>query len=90
MPIEHHSLIHEFPEFKEDIHHLKMVDSHFKKLHDEYHHLTREVEKREQEIIPSTTLDEERLKKRRLQLRDTIHGYIRASIRSSSKAAASQ
>ena len=79
MPIEDHSLIHEFPEFKEDIHNLKMEDAHFKKLYDEYNHLTKEVEKMEQEIIPSTTAEEEHLKKQRLQLKDTIQGYIKAS-----------
>lgn len=79
MPIEDHSLINEFPEFKEDIHHLKMEDAHFRKLYDEYNHLTKEVEKREQEIIPSTTTEEEHLKKQRLQLKDTIQGYIKAS-----------
>lgn len=79
MPIEDHSLIHEFPELKEDIHNLKMEDAHFKKLYDEYNHLTKEVEKMEQEIIPSTTAEEEHLKKQRLQLKDTIQGYIKAS-----------
>jgi uncharacterized protein len=54
MPIEDHSLVNEFPEFKDDIHQLKMDDAHFKKLYDEYNHLTKEVEKMEQEIIPST------------------------------------
>jgi len=79
MPIEDHSLINEFPEFKEDIHNLKMEDAHFKKLYDEYNHLTKEVEKMEEEIIPSTTAEEEQLKKQRLQLKDTIQGYIKAT-----------
>ncbi|TYL47413.1 YdcH family protein [Marinomonas sp. IMCC 4694] len=86
MPIENHSLVNEFPEFKDDIHQLKMDDAHFKKLYDEYHHLTKEVAKMEQEIIPSTTLEEEKLKKQRLQLKDTIQGYIKASKLASIKA----
>lgn len=86
MPIEDHSLVNEFPEFKDDIHQLKMDDAHFKKLYDEYHHLTKEVEKMEQEIIPSTTLEEEKLKKQRLQLKDTLQGYIKASRLASEKA----
>ena len=52
MPIEDHSLVNEFPEFKDDIHQLKMDDAHFKKLYDEYHHLTKEVEKMEQRNYP--------------------------------------
>jgi uncharacterized protein YdcH (DUF465 family) len=79
MPIEDHSLINEFPEFKEEIHQLKMDDAHFKKLYDEYNHLTKEIEKREQEIVPSTTLEEEQLKKQRLLLKDTIQGYIKTT-----------
>jgi len=86
MPIEDHSLINEFPEFKEDIHQLKIDDAHFKKLYDEYNHLTKEVEKREQEIIPSTTSEEEKLKKQRLQLKDTIQGYIKATRLAAEKA----
>jgi uncharacterized protein YdcH (DUF465 family) len=86
MPIEDHSLANEFPEFKEDIHQLKMDDAHFKKLYDEYNHLTKEVAKMEQEIIPSTTVEEENLKKQRLQLKDTIQGYIKASKLAAEKA----
>ncbi|ETI62352.1 YdcH family protein [Marinomonas profundimaris] len=86
MPIEDHSLINEFPEFKDDIHQLKMDDAHFKKLYEEYNHLTKEVEKREQEIIPTTTAEEEKLKKQRLQLKDTIQGYIKATRLAAEKA----
>ncbi|MBJ7537376.1 YdcH family protein [Marinomonas transparens] len=77
MAIEHHSLINEFPEFKDDIHALKLSDAHFKKLWDEYNHLTHEIEKMEQEIVPSTTFEEEKLKKQRLQLKDTLFGYLK-------------
>ena len=86
MPIEDHSLVNEFPEFKEDIHQLKMDDAHFKKLYNEYHHLTNEIEKREVEITPSTTLEEEQLKKQRLLLKDTILDYIKASKSADEKA----
>lgn len=86
MPIEDHSLINEFPEFKDDIHQLKMDDAHFKKLYEEYNHLTKEVEKREQEIVPTTTAEEEKLKKQRLQLKDTLQGYIKATRLAAEKA----
>ena len=45
MTIEHHDLIHEFPELRERIHELKIGDAHFRKLFDEYHELTSEIEK---------------------------------------------
>jgi len=79
MPIQDHSLAHEFPEFKDDIHHLKTTDMHFKKLYEEYNHLTKEVEKMELEITPSTTFEEEQLKKQRLQLKDMIQSYIKTA-----------
>ncbi|KZN13621.1 YdcH family protein [Marinomonas sp. TW1] len=88
MPISDHNLVNEFPEYKDDIHHLKMEDAHFKKLFDEYNHLTHEIEKMEQELIPSTTQEEESLKKQRLQLKDTLQGYIRASKAAAEKAQA--
>ena len=34
---ESHSLAVEFPEYKDQIHHLKMEDRHFARLFDEYH-----------------------------------------------------
>ncbi|BDX02329.1 MAG: YdcH family protein [Marinomonas sp.] len=86
MPIEDHTLINEFPEFKDDIHQLKMDDAHFRKLYDEYNHLTKAVEKIEQEIVPAATFEEEKLKKQRLQLKDTLQGYIKATRLAAEKA----
>jgi len=86
MPISDHNLVNEFPEYKDDIHHLKMEDAHFKKLFDEYNHLTHEIEKMEQELIPCTTQEEECLKKQRLQLKDILQGYIKASKAAAEKA----
>ncbi|MGB5995703.1 MAG: DUF465 domain-containing protein [Marinomonas sp.] len=77
MPIENHTLVNELPEFKENIHHLKMTDAHFKKLFDEYNFITEEVEKMEKEIVLTSTAEEEEFKKRRLQLKDTIVNYLK-------------
>jgi uncharacterized protein YdcH (DUF465 family) len=41
--MERHNLLHEFPEFQERIHQLKLEDNHFKKLFDEYHELEHEI-----------------------------------------------
>lgn len=77
MPIENHNLALELPEFKDEIHSLKMTDEHFKKLADEYHYLTNEVKKMEQEIVLASTQEEEEFKKRRLQLKDTLVNYLK-------------
>ncbi|TPE51557.1 DUF465 domain-containing protein [Maribrevibacterium harenarium] len=77
MSLENHSLANELPEFKEEIHELKMSDAHFRKLFDEYHFLTREIENMEQEIVLATTMEEEEFKKRRLLLKDTLYDYLK-------------
>lgn len=76
MSVEHHDLIHEFPELRDRIHSLKLEDRHFKKLFDEYHELTRDIEKMEAEITPVTTNTEEIAKKRRLHLKDELYRML--------------
>lgn len=44
MQVEHHDLPHEFPEFKQTIHDLKISSTHFARLLDEYESLTRQIE----------------------------------------------
>lgn len=77
MPIENHSLVKEFPEYKEQIQTLKVNDAHFLRLFDEYQYLTGEIESMEQEITLATTFEEEEFKKRRLQLKDTLYEMLR-------------
>lgn len=79
MSIEHHDLVHELPEFREEIHQLKMSDAHFSKLFDEYHVVTKQVEKMEAEIEPVATKVEEELKMKRLQLKDQLYAMLRAA-----------
>lgn len=76
MSVEHHDLIHEFPEHKDRIHHLKMEDAHFRKLFDEYHLLTRSVENMENEVTPASSRAEEEAKVRRVHLKDELYRMI--------------
>ena len=55
MAIEHHDLLHEFPELRERIHELIKVDRHFRRLFDEYHELTAEIENMDKESTPVST-----------------------------------
>lgn len=75
---EHHDLIHEFPEHRERIHDLKMSDERFARLFDEYHEVTKSVEKMEAEIEPVCTQTEEEAKYRRLKLKDELYAMIQA------------
>ncbi|CUB04345.1 YdcH family protein [Marinomonas fungiae] len=76
MPIENHSLVNELPEYKEQIHELKMSDDHFRRLFEEYNFLTHEIENIEKEIVLASTMEEEEFKKRRLHLKDTLVGML--------------
>ncbi len=77
MPIEHHDLLNELPEYKEQIHELKVSNAHFRKLFDEYHDLTKDVEKMESEQKPVTTEVEETAKLRRLKLKDEMFAMLK-------------
>ena len=76
MSVEHHDLIHEFPALKDRIHDLKMGDTHFRKLFDEYHALTRNIEKMEDEVTPVATHVEEEAKVRRVHLKDELYRML--------------
>lgn len=41
--MDKHDLLHEFPEYQDKIHELKLENSHFKKLFDEYDELEHEI-----------------------------------------------
>lgn len=77
MPIENHSLVNELPEYKDQIHSLKMSDDHFRRLFEEYNFLTHEIENIEKEIVLASTMEEEEFKKRRLVLKDTLFEMLR-------------
>lgn len=78
MSIEHHDLIHEFPELRDRIHELKVSNDHFRKLFDEYHELTKEIENMETEAEVVATATEEAAKMRRVHLKDELYGMLTA------------
>lgn len=78
MSVEHHDLIHEFPELKERIHELKLSDVHFRRQFDAYHELTREVENMQNEVTPVATHTEEEAKLRRLRLKDELYRMLKS------------
>lgn len=76
MNVEHHDLVHEFPEHKEKIHALKIGNAHFAKLFDEYHATTKGVENIENTGVPVSDVDFENQKKKRAQLKDQLYSMI--------------
>ena len=76
MTVEHHDLHHEFPEHNDKIHDLKVSNHHFRKLFDEYHELTKDIEAIENETVPGPTSLEEEMKLRRLHLKDAMYKML--------------
>jgi len=72
MTIEHHALIKDLPEYREEIHALKIKNAHFAKMMEGYNDLTTEVEKIEKG--GSAVLDEAvaGLKMQRVHLKDEL------------------
>jgi uncharacterized protein len=76
MNTEHHDLAGEFPEHREKIHILKMKNAHFAKLFDEYHVVSKEIERLENEGVPVSDVSFVSQKKRRAQLKDQLYFFI--------------
>lgn len=76
---EKHDLIHEFPEYKDKIHQLKVSNAQFAKLFDEYHEIEHEVRRIEEGI--ETTSDDylEEQKKKRLYLKDQLFEILQST-----------
>lgn len=77
MQQEHHDLVHEFPEYREEIHRLKTSNEQFKELFDAYHKIDREVYRVEYNIEPRSDIEMEDLKKRRLLLKDELFKILK-------------
>lgn len=77
MLTEKHDLLHELSEHRDRIHQLKMSNSHFAKLFDEYHEVDHEVHRIETGIENTSDdyLDER--KKVRLHLKDELYRMIK-------------
>lgn len=77
MPIEKHDLIHEFPEYREKIHDLKMSNNHFANLFEKYDDVTHAVYRAETEVESTTDDHLEEMKKERLFLKDQLFDILK-------------
>lgn len=75
---EMHDLHHEFPEFNEKIHDLKIKGGHFRKLFDEYDELAHEMVRIQQQIETPSDDVVETLKVKRLRLKDELYVLLKA------------
>jgi len=74
--LEKHDLHHEFPEYYDRIHELKINNSHFARLFEEYHTINREILRIEEGVENTTDEYLEELKKKRLLFKDKLYGII--------------
>ena len=77
MPLENHSLVQEFPEMRERIHHMKLSDTHFARLFTEYDTLEHDVHRIEAGAEAASDKRLEELKKRRLALKDELYSLLK-------------
>ncbi len=78
--LRNHDLHHEFPKMEQQIHELKMNDSHFRKLFDDYHEINDEIHRIETGAEATTDEVLTDLRKRRLLLKDEL-GQMLAEVK---------
>jgi len=66
-----------FPEFRDQITHLKSTDGHFARLFNQHNALDQQVLRMQSNAEPSTPLQIELLKKEKLLLKDQIHAILK-------------
>lgn len=82
MDLEHHrDLAHEFPEFKDRIHELKLSSGEFRGLYREYQTADNEIHRIEQAIETPGDVYTAELKFRRLRLKDHLYGLLTGRIK---------
>lgn len=74
--MEKHDLLHEFPEYQEKIHELKMENNHFKKLFEDYDELAHEIYRINTDVEPVSDEYSHSLKVKMLHLKDEIFSIL--------------
>ena len=78
MDLLNHDIAHEFPEFLDKMHALKISDAHFAKLVDEYHTVNRAVHRAETRVDVMDSASETALRQKRMHLKDDIFHRLSA------------
>lgn len=75
--MEKHDLLHEFPEMKEKIHDLKVSNTQFRKIFDEYHDVDHKIHSYESGATATTDEHLNELRMKRVQLKDALYDYLK-------------
>ncbi len=71
-----HELAQEFPEYVNQIRHLRETDGHFYRISNEYHDINREVHRAETNVEPVDDFHMADIRKKRMQLKDEIYEML--------------
>jgi uncharacterized protein YdcH (DUF465 family) len=75
--MEKHDLHHEFPQFEEKIHDLKMSNNHFRRLFDEYEDLNHKIHGVESTgLFTDNNIND--MKSKRLHLKDELYEMLKS------------
>lgn len=74
--MEKHDLLHEFPDYQDKIHELKIHDQHFKNLFDEYHELEHEIRRLNSGVESASDAHIHNKKAQLLHLKDAIFAKL--------------
>lgn len=77
--MERHDLLHEFPEYEEKIHLLKVANSQFRELFDQYHELEHEIHRINSGIEVTTDEYLHELKVKLLFIKDELLLFIKSN-----------
>lgn len=72
-----HELAEDFPAETEKLHRLKVENSHFSRLADEYHDVNRVIHRAESKVEPLSPEYEAELRRKRMALKDQIARMLR-------------
>jgi uncharacterized protein YdcH (DUF465 family) len=75
--MEKHDLRHEFPEFEQKIHDLKVVDNHFRRLFNDYHEVNNEIHRIETGAASAADEILNQLRLKRVHLKDELYEILK-------------
>lgn len=82
MMLEHHKFTHEFPELKQYIHELEVINTEFAKLMKEYDETDDEIYRIEHDIETPSDFYTEALKMNRVELKDRLYAAVKSYMES--------
>jgi uncharacterized protein YdcH (DUF465 family) len=78
MVLDNHPLARDFPEHKDKIHQLKLGNSHFARLNEQYEEVDKAVIRLETGVEHASDADLDAQKQKRVRLKDELYALLQA------------